>query len=313
MFDGPDATPEPTAFVAVVAHVYVFPFVNPATTIGLAGPVAEPAAPPFDDVHETEYAKIGDPPSFAGAENATLAPPGAAVATRPLGVPGVVAGTKPFDAADGTLGPTAFVAVAVHVYDFPFVNPATTIGLAGPVAEPAAPPFDDVHETEYAEIGDPPSFAGAENATRAPPGAAVATRPLGAPGVVAGTKPFDAADGTLGPTALDAVAVHVYDFPFVNPATTIGLAGPVAEPAAPPFDDDARNGIRKDRRPAIVRGRGERDTCCRPEPRSRQDRSAHPASSLGPSRVRMRSTRWTVGSFRHCWSRSPCTYRSCRS
>ncbi len=50
VFDAADAGPVPIAFVAVTLQVYVLPFVNDATTIGLEAPEAEPAMPPFDDV-----------------------------------------------------------------------------------------------------------------------------------------------------------------------------------------------------------------------------------------------------------------------
>ena len=83
------------------------------------------------------------PPSFTGATNATDTEPFPGVATRPVGGPGNGDGTKLFDTADATLVPNAFVAVAVHVYVLPFVNPPTTIGLPAPDAEPVAPPSDD--------------------------------------------------------------------------------------------------------------------------------------------------------------------------
>ena len=56
-------------------------------------------------------------------------------------------GTKVFESADGAPIPTAFVAVAVHVYVLSFVKPLTTIGLPEPDAEPVAPPSDDGHVT----------------------------------------------------------------------------------------------------------------------------------------------------------------------
>ena len=88
------------------------------------------------------------PPLSTGATNATDAEPLLRVPTRPDGGPEITgAGAKLFDAAEGALVPTPFVAVAVHVYVLPFVKPATTIGLPEPDAEPVAPPSDEGHVT----------------------------------------------------------------------------------------------------------------------------------------------------------------------
>jgi hypothetical protein len=54
------------------------------------------------------------------------------------GVPEIVGegiGVTLLEADDGTLVPTALVAVAVKVYAVPLVSPVTVIGLAAPVAE----------------------------------------------------------------------------------------------------------------------------------------------------------------------------------
>ena len=87
------------------------------------------------------------PPLSTGATNATDAEPLPRVPTGPVGGPGSGDTTRLFDRADTTLVPAPFVAVAVHVYVLPFVNPATTIGLPAPDAEPVAPPSDDEHVT----------------------------------------------------------------------------------------------------------------------------------------------------------------------
>ena len=87
------------------------------------------------------------PPLSTGATNATDPEPLLRVPTRPVGGPGTDAATKLLDAAEGPLGPNAFVAVAVQVYMLPFVNPLSTIGLPEPDAEPVAPPSDDEHVT----------------------------------------------------------------------------------------------------------------------------------------------------------------------
>jgi hypothetical protein len=77
--------------------------------------------------------------------NVTEASPFPRVAVPIVGAPGTVAATKLFDAADGALDPTAFCAVTLQVYVFPFVRPDTTIGLPDPVFEPETPPSVDVH------------------------------------------------------------------------------------------------------------------------------------------------------------------------
>jgi hypothetical protein len=134
--------------VAVTVQVYVLAFDNPVTRIGLDAPEAFPAAPPFNDTHETANPEIAAPPSLTGALNATHADPAPPVATTLVGGSGTVAGTNAFDAIEGKLGPTAFVAITVQVYDLPFVSPLTTIGEPAPDAFPVAPPFDDAHVTE---------------------------------------------------------------------------------------------------------------------------------------------------------------------
>ena len=61
---------------------------------------------------------IAEPPFDAGAVNVTVACALPAVAVAPVGAPGTVAGVTGvtlFDAAEGALGPTAFVAVTVKV------------------------------------------------------------------------------------------------------------------------------------------------------------------------------------------------------
>jgi hypothetical protein len=112
-FDGAEAGPVPTAFVAVTVNVYLTPFVKPVTVNGLAAPVA--VSPPGDAV--TVYEVIADPPFDAGALNVTVAWPFPAVAAPALGAPGTVGGTDGvtvFDGADAGPVPTLFVAVTVN-------------------------------------------------------------------------------------------------------------------------------------------------------------------------------------------------------
>jgi hypothetical protein len=65
------------------------------------------------------------------------------------------------EAAEGTLVPTAFVAVIVNVYGVPYVSPVTIIGLVAFVA--VRPPGLDV--TVYPVIALPPFTAGGVKAT----------------------------------------------------------------------------------------------------------------------------------------------------
>jgi hypothetical protein len=73
------------------------------------------------------------PPSNGGTnETVTCAFPPTTVGAA--GASGTRFGTAAADAGEAGPGPFAFVAVTVHVYDFPIVNPPTTIGDAAPVA-----------------------------------------------------------------------------------------------------------------------------------------------------------------------------------
>ncbi len=87
---------------------------------------------------------IALPPS-AGATNDTVTCAFPAATVGATGALGTVLGTAAADADDAAPEPFAFVAVTVHVYDFPFVKPPMTIGEPAPGAEPGVPPFDDTH------------------------------------------------------------------------------------------------------------------------------------------------------------------------
>ena len=80
---------------------------------------------------------IGEPPSSAGALNATDTCPFPGVPTTPVGAPGTAAGVTDADASLSGPSPDAFVACTVNVYPVPFVNPLTVIGEPEPV--PVAP------------------------------------------------------------------------------------------------------------------------------------------------------------------------------
>jgi len=175
------------------------------------------------------------PPSD-GATNVTETWPLPASTAGCAGADGTVLGTTTADAGDAAPVPFAFVAATVHVYDLPFDSPPTTIGEPAPEADPATPPFDDVHVAPKFVIPLPPSL-GAVNATEICALPAPTEGCGGAAGTVLGIAIADAGDAAPAPFTFVAVTVHVYDFPFVSPPTTIGDAAPDAKPVVPPFDD----------------------------------------------------------------------------
>ena len=90
----------------------------------------------------------GEPPFEDGTLHDTNACASPALATTFAGALGAVVtavGVTAFDAADGVLGPTAFVAVTRNVYDVPLVRPGTTTLVAPPVIA-LAPPGEAVTE-----------------------------------------------------------------------------------------------------------------------------------------------------------------------
>src|SRR5579884_693068 len=104
-FEGADSGPLPALVVACTVKVYVVPFVNPVTAIGLVVPVA--VMPPGLDV--TVYPVMGAPPVVIGGVNETLTPPGPTAALIPVGAPGRPSGwAKPASASGPS--PSAFVA-----------------------------------------------------------------------------------------------------------------------------------------------------------------------------------------------------------
>jgi hypothetical protein len=121
--DGKDAGPVPTMFVAVTVKVYGVPLVRPVT-MQVRAPVVVHGTPPIPE-GVTVYRVMGWPPLLAGAVQATdaVAAPGDALTL--LGCPGTVAGMTVLDAIEGRLGPEAFVAVTMNVYDRPLVRPVT--------------------------------------------------------------------------------------------------------------------------------------------------------------------------------------------
>ena len=89
---------------------------------------------------------IALPPS-AGGTNDTVTCAFPATTVGAAGASGTALGTTAADADEAAPVPFAFVAATVHVYDFPFVRPTTTVGDAVGEAEPGVPPFDDAHAT----------------------------------------------------------------------------------------------------------------------------------------------------------------------
>jgi hypothetical protein len=89
---------------------------------------------------------IAAPPSN-GATNDTVTCALPATTVGCTGGSGTPFGTTAADASDAGLVPFTFVADTVHVYDFPFVRPPTTVGDARSDTEPDTPPFDDTHAT----------------------------------------------------------------------------------------------------------------------------------------------------------------------
>ena len=57
-----------------------------------------------------------------------------ATAVTPVGAPGTVAGVTEFDALEGVLVPTAFIATTVKEYAVPFARPVIVIGEEPPLA-----------------------------------------------------------------------------------------------------------------------------------------------------------------------------------
>ena len=233
--DAGDGALVPFAFVAVTVHVYVFPFVNDPTTTGEPGPDADPAAPPFDDTHAAPKLVMALPPSNGTTnETETCAFPNPTVGCT--STDGIVLGIAFAEAGDGALVPLAFVAVTVHVYDFPFDRPPMTIGEPAAEFVPAVPPFDDTHAAVKLVMPLPPSN-GATNETPSCALPATTVGCAGAVGTVLGITTADADEGAPLPLLFVAVTVHVYDFPLDTPPTTIGDAKPVFDPAVPPFAD----------------------------------------------------------------------------
>jgi hypothetical protein len=100
--------------------------------------------------------------------------------------------------------PLVFVAVAVNVYEVPFVNPVTTIGLEDPVAV-ILPGLEVI---VYPVIDEPPVPL-AENATDTCALPGVTELIVGACGTVVAVTEDDALEAADVPTGPVAVTVYV--------------------------------------------------------------------------------------------------------
>jgi hypothetical protein len=140
--------------------------------------------------------------------------PASAVGVR--GVPGIVGcGVTAFDATDDADVPPPFVAVALNEYDVPFVSPDTVQLPDAPVTVHVSDPGVEVTRNE---AGVPPEPA--VTVTTADDTPATAVGAGGVPGTTGcGVTAFDAAEAADVPPPFVAVAVNVYDVPFVNPDT----------------------------------------------------------------------------------------------
>jgi hypothetical protein len=205
LLEAADAAPVPRALVAVTLNVYAVPFVRPLTTIDAQGATHVPVAPQGAEVAVNVV--MAEPPSLAGAVNATVACALPRVAAPITGAPGTVDGVTLFEGADAGPVPAELVAATVNVYAVPLVSPVTVMDMQGALHVAVAPPGEEV--AMYDTIAEPPLLAGAVNATVACELPAVAVPIVGAPGTAEGVTLFDAADGAPVPTALMAATVNV--------------------------------------------------------------------------------------------------------
>jgi hypothetical protein len=156
------------------------------------------------------------------------------IAVPIVGAPGTVRGVTCELAVLETPVPAEFVAVAVNVYAWPFVNPATE--TEGPAPDPVIEPGLEV--TVYDVTDAPPVSVGVLTGTLTlvvePEFVAenVGVPTVGAPGTVIGVT--DDVGELFAPVPLEfvAVAVNVYACPFVSPETVID--GPAPDPVIDP-------------------------------------------------------------------------------
>ena len=122
--DGMDTGDVPDAFVAVIVKVYIVPSVRPVNKIGLDVPVAIMLFGLDVIVYVSAYKE---------GVNVMEAVPEDGAATRFFGARGIGLTRTDTDGADDTDVPVALVAVAIKLYNEPFVSPITKIGLNVPI------------------------------------------------------------------------------------------------------------------------------------------------------------------------------------
>ena len=221
--DDPDVPP---AFDAVALNVYDVPYVKPVTVQSPDEPTTVHVREPGVEV--TRY-EVGVPPEPAAT--VTTADASLISAVGAGGVPGTAGcGVTESDAAEAAEVPPPFVAVALNVYDVPLVKPVTVQLPEAPVTVHVKDPGVEV--TRY-DAGVPPVPAATVTTAEETPASAVGVR--GVPGTIGcGVTAFDATEAADVPPPFVAVALNVYDVPFVKPDTVQLPDEPVTVQVAEP-------------------------------------------------------------------------------
>ena len=149
-----------------------------------------------------------------------------------MGATGVTA----LDDADDPDVPPAFDAVALNVYDVPYVKPVTVHSPDEPVTVHVREPGVEV--IRY-DVGVPPEPAATVTTADASLISAVGAR--GVPGTAGcGVTGSDAEEAADVPPPFVAVALNVYDVPFVKPVTVQLPEAPVTVHVKEPGVDVTR-------------------------------------------------------------------------
>ena len=113
----------------------------------------------------------------------------------------------------------SFIALAVNVYEVPFVSPEILQLVAGAIAVQVAPLLAVI---KYEVIGLPPSSAGGLQETTVDVSPARTANEVGAPGAEAGVADADVDEYADSPIAFTAATVNEYEPPFVRPVIVTG-------------------------------------------------------------------------------------------